>query len=74
MNIIWVLCVKLKIDKKSMSISLGTYDKNGGYALFRNQYRWGRVTKMIVFVKITLVFMWFYDSGVPTGVRSREER
>ena len=68
------ICVKVKIMKKSMSISLGTYDKNGGVHNFRNQYHCRRVTKGIVFVEKGLVFMWFYKFEAPTGLESREER
>ena len=51
------LSAKLKIMKKSMTISLQTYEKKGVCALFDNQYRSGRVTKVIVFVKKALGFM-----------------
>ena len=45
------ICVKVKMYKKSMSISLQTYDKKGGYADFRNQYRRGRANFLMIFVK-----------------------
>ena len=48
--------------------------KRGGYADFRNQYRRGRANFLMTFVKKGLVFMWFHDSGVPTGLGSREGR
>ena len=48
--------------------------KKRGVRRFQNEYEQGRANFLMIFVKQALGFMWFYDSGVPTGVRSREER
>ena len=49
------LCVKVKIMKKSMSISLGTYDKKGGGRTFQNCCGGREKQILIIFLNITLV-------------------
>ena len=60
--------------KKSMSILARTCEKSGGVHKFHDQYWQGRVTKMLIFIKISLVFMGTHFSEAPTGTESHEGR
>ena len=48
--------------------------KTNGFSTI--SYVYGATVPMLygVFINFALVFMWSHDSGVPTGIESREER
>ena len=63
-----------KIDEKSMSISLQTYDKTGGGRTLRNCCGGREKQIIMIFVEKALVLMWAHKSGAPTDIDSHEER
>ena len=60
-------------EKIDVNIAGDVWKKRGMHK-FQNEYKQGRANFLMIFVNKALGFMWFHDSGVPTGVRSREER
>ena len=62
--------IRKKID---VNISKDVWKKWGVHK-FHDQYWQGRVTKMLIFIKISLVFMGTHFSEAPTGTESHEGR